>query len=449
MRLIFNLFLGWWLTQYYRWMAEGKPLPQPSISVNPSNVVALGENISISCKKERNLEGTSTFYLQKVTPGERTIRNTMHNELEFHIFNVQQSHQGKYSCIYNLNSFWSPYSNIVSIIVRDQLYPSPSISIIPNGMIVLGKKATIQCKQEYFPTAHFNLFKKEALDAPANHVSNKQIAEFPIPSVQESDGGIYFCDYQIQWNKYSNFSNKIYINITDPSLTKPSIQIINEEQDAPEAIVSIQCKATETDLIFALLKSGKQIDCKAAEPGEKAVNFSHHWIKLEEIQNYTCQYKTRPFVWSVPSDPVERPWEGKSLITLWTSIAACLFFLTLLLLVLILILYRKRKKGVHLIQSKPVESNPCSKLILFRKKVKSVLFQQLLVLNWVQVTTTGSVATESNVPAKMHLNLPMEETPDEVSYATINHNSLKILYDTAPESCVYANVSPKSTKEIQ
>ncbi|XP_026567757.1 immunoglobulin superfamily member 1-like [Pseudonaja textilis] len=503
MRLVFNLFLGWWLTQYYRWMAEGKPLPRPSISVNPSNVVALGENISISCKKEWNLEGTSILYLRKSMPSERTIRNTMHNELEFHIFNVQQSHQGKYSCIYNLNSFWSPYSNTVSIIVRDQLYLSPSISIIPNGMIVLGKKATIQCKQEYYPTAHFNLFKKDALDAPANYVYNKQIAEFPIPSVQESDGGIYFCDYRIgYWNKYSKFSNKIYINITDPkvtepaifmepkgqqmldtdvqiycqgpkgdlkyslykstdliasqrtkpnsslaefsilgvrlehignysccyqlknkpfmysklsdplqlevrdpSLTKPSIQIINEEQDAPEAIVSIQCKATETDLIFALLKSGKQIDCKAAEPGEKAVNFSHHWIKLEEIQNYTCQYKTRPFVWSVPSDPVEAPWEGKSLITLWTSIAACLFFLTVLLLVLILILYRKRKKG--------------------------------------------SVATESNVPAKMHLNFPMEETPDEVSYATINHNSLKILYDTAPESCVYANVSQESTKEIQ
>ncbi|XP_013920430.1 PREDICTED: leukocyte immunoglobulin-like receptor subfamily A member 6, partial [Thamnophis sirtalis] len=196
-----------------------------------------------------------------------------------------------------------------------------------------------------------------------------------------------------------------------PGLTKPSIQIINEEQDAQEANVSIQCNATEPDLIFALLKSGEQIDCKAAELGEKAVIFSPRWVKLEETQNYTCQYhnKSKPFVWSVPSDPLKRVSKDESLITLWTSIAACLFFLAVLFLVLIFVLYRKRRKG--------------------------------------------SVTKESNVPAKMYLSSPMEETPDEVSYAAINHNSLKIrppsLYDTVHESCIYATVSEESTKENQ
>ncbi|KAG8140461.1 hypothetical protein E2320_003137, partial [Naja naja] len=427
--------------------------PQPSISVNPSNVVAVGENIRISCKKEENLKGTCIFYLNKGISTVGSSSNTNQNEVEFPIFNAQQSHQGEYTCIYYLNL-------------------SPSISIIPNGVIVLGKKVTIQCKQEDNRHVLFNFFKKGALDAPAHQAASYKMAEFLIPSAQESDGGIYFCDYQFYYrnnddNRYSKFSNKTYINIMDPrvtkpaifmepkgqqmldtdvriycqgpndnlnfslykstdliasqrtksnsslaefsisgvrledignysccyqlknkpfmysqlsdplqlqvrdpNLTKPSIQIINAEQDAPEATVSIQCKATETDLIFVLLKSGEQIDCKAAEPGEKAVNFSH-WMNLEEVQNYTCQYKTRPFVWSVPSDPVDRP-------------------------------------------------------------------------------PKGSVAIESDVPAKMqYLNFPMEETPDEVSYAAINHNSLKTtLYDRA-ESCIYANVSKESTKEIQ
>ncbi|XP_058037478.1 immunoglobulin superfamily member 1-like isoform X2 [Ahaetulla prasina] len=483
MRLIFNLFLGWWLTQH-RGTAEGQLHPKPSISVNPSNVVAVGENINIGCKKDGNVKVISAFYLSKeINRHLVTIyRNeTEHNEVEFHIFSAKQSDQGYYYCgYYFLLSEPSYLSESVSIFVREQSFPSPSISVIPNSLVVLGKEVTIQCKQEYYQTVQFNLFKKGALNVLANEFSKNKMTEFFITSAQEPHGGIYFCDYQLKNrhqgdNRYSKFSNKIYINITDPrvtepdiymepkgqqmldtnvwiycqgpedglnyslykstnfitsqrtkpnsslaefsisgvrlehignysccyqlknkpfvysklsdplqlqvrdpSLTKPSIQIIKAEQGATEANVSIQCNATEPNLIFALLKSGEQIDYKAAEPGEKAVNFTPHWMKLEETQNYACQYhhKSSLFVWSVPSDPLERPSEG-------------------------------------------------------------------------------SVTKESNVPAKMYLSSSMEETPDEVSYAAINHNSQKIvkrpptLYDTVPESCVYANVAKESTKENQ
>ncbi|XP_034279105.1 immunoglobulin superfamily member 1 [Pantherophis guttatus] len=514
MRLVFNLFLGWWLTQH-RWMAEGQFSAKVSISVNPSNVVAVGEHISISCKRDRNGKVFLTLYQKKeIHHHFREIPNTRteHNEINFYISKAQQSDQGIYCCAYYLHQGYFS-SDEVFIFVREQLFPSPSISVIPNGLVVLGKKVKIQCKQEYPQIVQFNLFKKGALNEPAIQLSENKMTEFLIHNAQESNGGIYFCDYrfiqqQYYYYRYSKFSNKIYINITDPrvtepaiymepkgqqmlnsnvriycqgpeddlnyslynstdfiisqrakpnsslaefsilgvrledignysccyqlknkpfvysnlsdplqlqvrdpSLTKPSIQIINAEQVAPEANVSIQCNATEPDLIFALLKSGEQIDYKAAEPGEKAVNFTPHWKKLEETQNYTCQYhyKSRPFIWSVPSDPVERLQEGESLITLWTSIAACLFFLAILLLVLIFILYRNRRKG--------------------------------------------SVTKETNVPASMHLSSSMVETPDEISYAAINHNSLEIrpptLYDTVPESCIYANVSKESTKENQ
>ncbi|XP_070586003.1 immunoglobulin superfamily member 1-like [Erythrolamprus reginae] len=502
MRLIFNMFLGWWLTQH-RWTAEGYH-PPPSISVNPSNVVVVGENIVISCKKNRNRKGASDFYLWK-NLYQKTYQsiNSEDDEAEFTISNAQESAQGQYDCAYiyrNENS----YSASVYVFVRRQLYPSPSISVIPNGLVVLGRKITIKCKQEYYNhvqirTLQFTLFKKGFFNPPDSIISENKIAEFSTSRAQESDGGIYFCDcLHVYENKYSKFSNNIYINITDPkvkgpdiymepkgqhmfgtnvriycqgpegglnyslykstdfvtsqrtkpnislseffisgvslehlgnysccyqlknkqfvfsklsdplqlrvrdtNLTKPSIQIINVVQDASEANVSIQCKAAEPDLIFALLKSGEQIDYKAAEPGEKAVNFSSQWMNLEQTQNYTCQYysKSSPFVWSVPSNPLE-PWKGEYLITLWTSVAVCLFFLIVVLLVIIFILYRKRKKG--------------------------------------------SVTKESNVPANMYLNSSKGETLDEVSYAAINHESLKIrpptLYETTPESCVYASV---------
>ncbi|XP_015665713.1 immunoglobulin superfamily member 1 [Protobothrops mucrosquamatus] len=443
MRLIFNLFLGWWLTQH-RWMAEGQTYRRPSISVNPSNVVAVGQNIIITCKKEENVKRTFIFYLYKGNV-EMDHGDTDHDEFEFRIINAQESHQGQYSCVYKSLSYnWSPSSRTVDIYVRAQLYPSPSISVIPSGLVDLGKQVIIQCKRESYQNILFNFFKKGALEQLVIPLVWNYWTGSIIFNAQESNGGIYFCDYGFYpHNIYSKFSNKIYINITDPtahkpsiylepkrqqmlgtnvqiycqgpeddlnyffykstvfvtsqrakpnsslaefsisgvrledignysccyqlkknpfmysklsdplqlqvrdpSLIKPSIQIINAEQDAPEANISIRCEGTEPDLIFALLKSKQQIDYKAAKLGERAVNFSLPWVKLEEAQNYTCQYqnKSSPFVWSVPSDPLERPRKAASLITLWTSIAAFLFLLAVLLLVLILILYRKRRK---------------------------------------------------------------------------------------------------------
>ncbi|XP_039191091.1 immunoglobulin superfamily member 1-like isoform X2 [Crotalus tigris] len=442
MRLIFNLFLGWWLTQH-RWMAEGQTYRPPSISVNPSNVVAVGQNIIISCKKEGNVKRTFIFCLYKGN-AKINCEHTDHDEYEFHIIDAQKSHQGQYRCIYRSDSMWSYFSQTVDIYVRAQFYPSPSISAIPSGLVDLGKQVTIQCKREDYQDVLFTFFKKGALEQLAIPIAWNRGTGSLILSALESNGGIYFCDYRIySYDTYSEFSNKIYINITDPmahkpsiylepkrqqmlgtnvqiycqgpeddlnyflykstvfvtsqrakpnsslaefsisgvkledignysccyqlkknpfmysklsdplqlqvidpSLTKPSMQIINVEQDAAEANISIRCEGTEPDLIFALLKSRQQIDYKAAESGEKAVNFSLHWMRSEEAQNYTCQYhrKSSSFVWSVPSDPLERPWKAASLITLWTSTAVFLFLLAVLLLVLILILYKRRRK---------------------------------------------------------------------------------------------------------
>ncbi|XP_032093397.1 leukocyte-associated immunoglobulin-like receptor 2 [Thamnophis elegans] len=134
MRLIFNLFLGWWLTQH-RWMAEGQRqlYPAPSISVNPSNVVAVGENIIISCKRDWNAKEKSTFYLRKDNNRFIAEADTEDNEVEFHISNVQESHQGRYECMYRIYQTWSSYSKPVYIFVRNTEMMNPTMKTIPGG----------------------------------------------------------------------------------------------------------------------------------------------------------------------------------------------------------------------------------------------------------------------------------------------------------------------------
>lgn len=119
------------------------------------------------------------------------------------------------------------------------------------------------------------------------------------------------------WMKQEIFAYKDLWGFTesfpllDPSLTKPSIQILNPK-DRPYFFV--RCNRKKPHLTFALMNSRQQIQYKAAEPGKKEVDFSLHSVRLKEAGSYTCQYhlESNPFVWSVPSNPLVFPLRGES-----------------------------------------------------------------------------------------------------------------------------------------
>ncbi|XP_058037482.1 uncharacterized protein LOC131197432 isoform X3 [Ahaetulla prasina] len=200
----------------------------------------------------------------------------------------------------------------------------------------------------------------------------------------------------------------------DPSLIKPSIQILNPKE---QPYFSVWCNGTEPSLTFALMNSRQQIHYKAAEPGEMAVDFSLNSARLKEAENYTCQYhlESSPFVWSVPSDALELPLKDPEMMNppmetipggssdsailspyLWAGVGVSVFLIVVLMLAVVL--YRKRRKS-----SKTNEHNPA-----------------------------------------MNLSSDVEEHPDEVSYAILTHQPQKIQQAANPrqtsEPCLYASV---------
>ncbi|KAM3821903.1 T-cell-interacting, activating receptor on myeloid cells protein 1-like isoform 2-T2 [Vipera latastei] len=299
-----------------------------------------------------------------------------------------------------------------------QTLPKPLISVSFSGTVALGENVTVFCgtRDDFQGDVYLTRYTSPShnMETVACKKAESYWTAFSLSCLNRSHGGKYHCRSCLHGRECSTFSDEIYLNLTDPSLTKPTIHILNVK----ERPYTIRCEGIEPDLTFALLKSKKQIKYKAAVSGEKAVDFFLHQRRLEEAQSYTCQYhqESNPFVWSVPSDPLELPLRDPEMMNpttektpggpnasdilspyLWAGIGASVFLIVVLLLAVVV--FKKRRKNFK---------------------------------------------TNENNPA-MNLSSDAGEHPDEVSYATLNHqpwNTQQAIHPCqASEPCLYASVA--------
>ncbi|XP_062992957.1 immunoglobulin superfamily member 1-like [Elgaria multicarinata webbii] len=307
------IFPGWWLTRQ-RWTARGYYKPKPSISVIPSATVALGGNFTILCKSEGHQRTEFQLYKEGPPASLQLLHTelTERDEVLFPIVNAQQAHGGIYRCIFQSvhNEQWSDYSDEVHIYIREQFYPKPNVSVSPSQVVAVGENLTILCKNEYYQESEFYLIKEGNLDVLQKKRPSWNLAVFPITNAKASDGGIYWCYYgfiSISDHRYSYFSERVYINITDPALNKPSIKVRQKGPHALGAKVKMLCQGPEKGLNFYLYKSMELIPSQTAKLEKNITTFTINMVRLEDAGSYTCQYHLRgnPFVWSEPSQPVE------------------------------------------------------------------------------------------------------------------------------------------------
>ncbi|XP_053121848.1 immunoglobulin superfamily member 1-like [Hemicordylus capensis] len=194
----------------------------------------------------------------------------------------------------------------------DESFLKPSISVHPNNVVALGGNVRIHCERRYeYPQIEFHLeqVRQGQLYLYASKLVKSYEAEFPILKAKRSDGGIYMCVYHKERDPHnvSPRSDPAYINVTDPSLNKPSIKMKPRTLLALGMNVTIECQGPEADLIYSLHKSQNLAATQVVETAGHPARFPLPLLRLEDAGSYTCQYAHReqPFVWSEASDPAE------------------------------------------------------------------------------------------------------------------------------------------------
>ncbi|XP_015421299.1 PREDICTED: leukocyte immunoglobulin-like receptor subfamily A member 6 [Myotis davidii] len=169
----------------------------PSLSAQPSPVVASGGNVSLSCGS--NLT-SGPFHLLK----EGGADPPQHMEAEWRIHDgrwqaifplgpVSPSHGGTYRCYGSSSSYpnvWSQPSAPLHIQVTG-VHREPALSAQPGSLVLPGHNLTLQCHTEAgFDT--FALTKDEGITHP-QRLDGQHSPHFPLGHVNCTHGGRYRC----------------------------------------------------------------------------------------------------------------------------------------------------------------------------------------------------------------------------------------------------------------
>ncbi|XP_036120472.1 leukocyte immunoglobulin-like receptor subfamily A member 3, partial [Molossus molossus] len=289
----------------------------PSLSAQPSPVVASGGSVSLVCRSQ---DTSGTFHLLKeggadpsrhMEPQSKSSAGRTYARATFPVGPVNSSHGGTYRCYGSPRSYpnlWSHSSDPLHLEVTG-VHREPSLSAQPGSLVLPGDSLTLQCGSEA-GFDRFALTKDQGLTHP-QRLDGQHSPDFPLGHVDHTHGGRYRC-YSGHSLSYAWSAPSAPLDILVTGMyRKPSLSILPGPSVPWGANVTLQCGSEIWFDTFHLHREGS-LDPpqhlrlqKTTAPSQ--ANFTISPVTSAHRGTYRC-YGSRsasPYLLSHPSDPLE------------------------------------------------------------------------------------------------------------------------------------------------
>nr|XP_023664592.1 uncharacterized protein LOC111842324 isoform X1 [Paramormyrops kingsleyae] len=206
-------------------------LKRPTLSLlSAYSAYSTGEAVRFSCTAPSNHYAIFDFHLFKSGAGTPLVTQgtgAPRTRAELTLFDVDASYQGRYTCLYTVQTgvaFNSPESNSIDIIVLDlhtpQIWYNTSVGAPPGG-VTRGGTLNITCStSSWYPGGFFQLRLIRSNGTVRHSVSAPSSSRtFFFPNAQAPLEGYYRCAYHIQMGGrtfISRESQPLPISVRDP-----------------------------------------------------------------------------------------------------------------------------------------------------------------------------------------------------------------------------------------
>uniref|UniRef100_A0A674K2I9 Immunoglobulin domain-containing protein n=1 Tax=Terrapene triunguis TaxID=2587831 RepID=A0A674K2I9_9SAUR len=282
-------------------------LPKPSVSIRPSQGVALGGAATIRCQAQLQ---NATFLLYK-DGGYWGQAAPVEDVAEFPVTGAGWRDPGSYRCSYHTTRepvAMSHPSDPAQLVVRGEGPRSVSPSHSAPGPRQQGGRGEDPLGQlnGLRLGLRFHLYKA----GDGNYLTYTDPAgseaEFPLTSVRWEHGGSYTCRYTYRAGgvAYSEPSDPVQIIVAGEGPIPAS------RLQAPHpagADVTIRCQGQRRDVRFFLHKAGDLNLQRHMDPAGDGAEFRIPTVDRQHGGSYSCSYRlqSEPFISSQPSDPMQ------------------------------------------------------------------------------------------------------------------------------------------------
>ncbi|KAM7060248.1 LOW QUALITY PROTEIN: leukocyte immunoglobulin-like receptor subfamily A member 6 [Molossus nigricans] len=288
----------------------------PSLSAQPSPVVASGGSVSLVCRSQ---DTSGTFHLLKeggadpprhMEPQSKSSAGRTYARATFPVGPVNSSHGGTYRCYGSPRYYpnlWSHSSDPLRLEVTG-VHREPSLSAQPGSLVLPGDSLTLQCGSEA-GFDRFALTKDQGLTP--QRLDGQHSPDFLLGRVDHTHGGRYRC-YSGHSLSYAWSAPSAPLDILVTGMyTKPSLSILPGPSVPWGANVTLQCGSEIWFDTFHLHREGS-LDPPQHLPVQKTTapsqaNFTISPVTSAHRGTYRCygSHSASPYLLSHPSDPLE------------------------------------------------------------------------------------------------------------------------------------------------